>query len=104
MKEKEALELIDAGWCRKPKGFRVHFQKRVDGAWQTDYVPEKGHYDSDVVTWRLAWKLYQATRSDSNEAGAKRMLVNIFVEDDAGNPIKYYATGQYEVFNRFDAT
>jgi hypothetical protein len=102
MKEKEALELIDAGWSRKPKGFRVHFQKKVDGQWQTDYVPENGHYDSDVVTWRLAWKLYQATKSDANETRDGEMLVNIFVEDDAGNPIKYYATGQYEVFNRLD--
>lgn len=104
MEEKEALEIIDAGWSLKPKGFRVHFQKKVDGKWQTDYVPEQKYYDSDVVTWRLAWKMYQATCNDSKTSQDDDMLVNIFVEDDAGNPIKYYATGQYEVFNRVDTT
>ena len=95
IKEKDALALIDAGWSRKPSGYRVHFQKKVDGQWQTDYVPEKGHYDSDVVTWRLAWKLYQTTLGHQEQD----MLVNIFVEDDSGEPIKYYATGNFEVFN-----
>jgi hypothetical protein len=29
-------------------------------------------------------------------------LVNIYVVDDLGNPTKYYASNQFEVFNRRD--
>jgi len=30
-------------------------------------------------------------------------LVNIYVVDDLGHPIKYYASNQFEVFNSRDA-
>jgi len=67
MKVNEALKVIDGGWVRKPKGFRVHFQKYVNSDWVTED------------------------------------LVNIYVVDDLGHPIKYYASNQFEVFNSRDA-
>ena len=39
MKVSESLKIIDEGWVKKPKGFRVHFQKRVGSEWITDYAP-----------------------------------------------------------------
>lgn len=100
MKINEALKVIDEGWVRKPKGFRVHFQKHVNSEWVTEYSPgEKDKaLDSDVVAWRLAWKLSEATKSDKTEIG-EGDLVNIYVVDDLGHPIKYYASNQFELFN-----
>ena len=62
MKINEALARIDAGWVRKPKGFRVRFDVYVDGCWEADFSPEENAapLDSDVIAWRLAWKLAQA--------------------------------------------
>jgi hypothetical protein len=96
MKITDALKVIDAGWVRKPKGFRVHFNQQGESGWETGFSPgEKGSpLTSDVVAWRLAWKLAQAAKPDSEEA-----LVNIYVVDDLGEPIKYYATNRFEVFN-----
>ena len=69
----------------------------------TEYSPgeQEKPLDSDVVAWRLAWKLAESRKSDTpeNDDGA---LVNIYVVDDLGNPIKYYASNQFEVFNRRD--
>ncbi len=100
MKINDALKIIDAGWVRKPQGFRVHFQKWDDSEIVTDYVPglDDSPLDSDVVAWRLAWKLGQAADSDSSEEDGEVMF-NIYVVDDAGNPIRYYATNQVQVFN-----
>jgi hypothetical protein len=39
MKISDALKRIDAGWVRKPKGFRAHFNIYADGQWETDYSP-----------------------------------------------------------------
>ena len=102
MKVSEALKVIDDGWVKKPKGFRVHFQKQKNSEWVTEYSPgeKENPLDSDVVAWRLAWKLAQARNSDAPENDDA--LVNIYVVDDSGNPIKYYASNQFEVFNRRD--
>ena len=72
MKINDALARIDAGWVRKPKGFRVRFDVYVDGRWQADCSPEENTapLDSDVTAWRLAWKLAQAGRPDTARAGA----------------------------------
>jgi len=100
MKVAELLKSVDRGWVQKPKGYRVHFQKVTDQGTETDHVPGEGEslFDSDVVAWRSAWKLLQVSRSDDPEMGNGK-LVNIYVVDDMGNRIKYYATNQYEVFN-----
>ncbi len=100
MKSKEALKIIDEGWVKKIKGYRVHFQRKVNSELVTDYVPGEGDkpLDSDVVAWRLAWKLAEASRSDRPEI-ADNEIVNVYVVDDAGNPIIYYGTNRFEVFN-----
>ena len=98
MDKKEAMDIIDRQWIRKPKGYRIHFQKKQGGQWQDTWVPdnENEFYDSDVVAWRVAWKLSEAAKSDNGELD----MVNIYVVDDAGTQITYYATGDYQVFNR----
>ena len=99
MDKKEVLGIIDRGWIKKPVGFRIHFQKKEDNGYQTVYVPGgEDLYDSDIVAWRIAWKLSQATLSSDGTAE----MVNIYVVDDAGAPIKYYATGEYHIFARHE--
>lgn len=99
MNKKEALEIIDNGWIRKPKGYHVRFQKKEDGRWQSVSVPDEGQdvYDSDVVAWRIAWKLSQAAAE-----GGELSMANIHVVDDTGEPVKYYATGDYKVYCELD--
>ena len=101
MKISESLEIIDEGWVKKPKGFRVHFQKRVGTEWITDYAPGEAEeaLDSDVATWRLAWKLSQAGKSNPPEISEGDM-VNIYVVDDSGNPVRFYGTNQPRVLNK----
>ena len=95
MNVNEALKMIDEGWVRKPKGFRVHFQKKVNSEWVTEYVPgeEEKPLESDVVAWRLAWKLSQAGKSNTLEIN-EGDIINIYVVDDLGNRIKFYGTNQ----------
>jgi len=73
MKISEALKVIDDGWVKKPEGFRVHFQKQEDSEWVTEYSPgeKQKALDSDVVAWRLAWKLAEARKSDTPENDEK---------------------------------
>jgi hypothetical protein len=101
MKTKEALKIIDKGWVKKRKGFRVHFQKMLNSELITDYVPpeEVKPLDSDVVAWRLAWKLAESTKTNSPEPSDGN-VINVYVVDEEGNPINYYATNQPEIFNR----
>jgi hypothetical protein len=103
MKLGDAAKFIDAGWVKKPKGFRVHFQKRMDGEVITDYTPgpKEKPMDSDVAAWRLAWKLDQAQTYGGKPVGDGE-LFNIYVVDDANNPVNYYATGQPLVFNAYE--
>ena len=100
MKAKEALKIIDESWVKKIKGYRVHFQKKVNSELITDYVPGEGDkpLDSDVVAWRLAWKLAEATKSDGPEI-ADNETVNVYVVNDSSEPILYYGTNRFEVFN-----
>lgn len=103
MKTKEALEIIDEGWVKKRKGFRVHFQKMVNSELITDRVPgeEARPLDSDVVAWRLAWKIAEATKTGRPEI-RDGDIINVYVVDEKGNPINYYATNQPEIFNAKD--
>ncbi|KJS30257.1 MAG: hypothetical protein VR64_16190 [Desulfatitalea sp. BRH_c12] len=100
MKIKELLAVVDKGWIRKPKGFRVHFEKLTSEGPIVDFVPglDQALMDSDVVAWRSAWKLFQASQSDDAEFGNGK-LVNIFVVDEDGRPVKFYATNRHEIFN-----
>lgn len=100
MKVSEALKVIDDGWVRKPKGFRVHFQKQEKSEWVTEYSPgeKEKPLDSDVVAWRLAWKLSQAGKSNTSEMN-EGDIINIYVVDDSGNPIKFYGTNELTVLS-----
>ena len=100
MKLVQGLKVIEKGWVAKPKGFRVRYQKLVDSKLVTEYSPrlEDAVLDSDVTTWRYAWKLFMAKKTQSEEI-AEDELVNITVVDDLDNPVKYFVTGQFETFN-----
>jgi hypothetical protein len=101
MKSAEAYKIIDEGWTKKRTGFRVRFQKQVDSEIITDYFPDmdEGPWLSEIAIWRMAWKLAESKKSDTPDISAGD-LVNIYVIEDGGNPIKYYATNQFEVFNQ----
>lgn len=58
--------------------------------------------ESDVIAWRLAWKLYEATKSDKPEINDGD-FGNIYVVNDSGNPVKFYGTNQLKIYNARDA-
>ena len=101
MKIAAGLKIIENHWIQKPKGFRVKYQKLVNSELVVEYSPgqQDSSLDSDVTAWRYAWKLFMATRSDSNEI-AEGEFINIYAVDESDYPIKYYATGKKEVFNQ----
>ena len=100
MKLVEAMKVIDDGWVRRLKGYRVHFQKRENSQWVTDYFPdqEAKPITSEISMWELARRFAEATRSEGPEANDGD-IVNIYVVDDLGNPVKFYATNQPKIFN-----
>ena len=100
MKINDALIRIDAGWVRKPKGFRVQFDIYADGRWNTDYSPEESAdpLNSEVTAWRLAWKLAQTSHPDPT-GFRDGDIVNILVVDDMDVRIPSYITGNYEVYH-----
>ena len=87
---------------KKPKGFRVSFQKQTESGAEDGLSPPANAVplNSDVTAWRYAWKLAQSTplRSDAPREGD---LFNIVVVDQDNNPILYYATGEKEIFNEY---
>ena len=101
MKITEGLKIIENGWIRKPKGFRVAFQKQTDTQIEDGFSPplDATPLNSDVTAWRYAWKLCQAT-SLGVENGESVALYNITVVDDLGNPFKFYGTGDFETYNQ----
>lgn len=103
MNSKEVYKIIDEGWVKKRTGYRVRFQWQVDAEMVTDYFPDidDGPWLSDVATWRLAWRLAESRQSDPPDINAGD-LVNITVVDHENNPVEYYATNQFEVFNQVD--
>jgi hypothetical protein len=96
----EGLKLIKEGWIRKPKGFRVRFDKRADAGIETVYSPslDDAPLKSDVTAWRYAWKLRQATRAES-EVDRSGALYNIVVVDDQDQPVNFYVTCKKRVYN-----
>jgi hypothetical protein len=100
MKLAEGMKRISEGWIIKPKGYRVRFQQLVEGELVTEYSPgmEDKPLDSDVTTWRYAWKLAKATQPASQTL-LPGDLVNVTVVDDRDTMVNYYATGKPEIFN-----
>jgi hypothetical protein len=52
---------------------------------------------SDVVAWRLAWKLSESTKAEDT-ALKEGDIVNICVVDAEGEPVIFYGTGRHEVY------
>ena len=100
MKVSEGMKILAEKWIQKPKGLRVKYQKFVNSELVTEYSPgqENNPFDSDVTAWRYAWKLFVGTKSDSDEITDDE-FINIFVVDENDHPIRYYVTGQKEIFN-----
>jgi hypothetical protein len=101
MKLAAGMKLIEDQWIVKPKQFRVKYQQLVDSELVTLYSPamDTAGLDSDVTTWRYAWKLFEATRTNAAEI-QEGEFVNICVVDEQDNPITYYVTGEKEIFNK----
>lgn len=100
MKLAKGMKRIAEGWIVKPKGFRARFQQMTDGEFVTGYSPplEEKPLDSDVTTWRYAWKLAMAAQPKDGEI-EEGCMVNVTVVDDQDQPAIYYATGEEEIFN-----
>lgn len=100
MKIADGLKLIENGWVRKPKGFRVRFHKQTEAGVEAGYSPppEAAPLNSDVTAWRYAWKLWQATRAAA-ETGDPGALYNITVVDDQDRPFRFYGSGDFETYN-----
>jgi hypothetical protein len=103
MQARDALKIIDDGWIRRRKGFRVCFQRRADSEWITDYFPSEKEkpLPSDVATWELARRFAAATKAGIPGANEGEM-VNIYVVDDLGEAVRFYGTNQFKTFNRRD--
>lgn len=99
MKLAAGMKLIAEGWVTKPKGFRVRFEQMTGGRLVTGYSPplEDAPLDSDVTTWRYAWKLAMAAAPEGELQDGD--LVNVTVVDDQNEPVIYYAGGTKMVFN-----
>ena len=100
MKIKDSMKIVDEAWVKKRGGYRVRFQKMENSEIVTDYCPEEKDkpLDSDVVAWKLVMRLAEAThRSGSNIEDGE--LINLCVVDETGEPVKYYATNTFKVFN-----
>ena len=100
MKVGDALKVIDKGWVRKLKGYRVRYQYLEAGELAVAYSPDLDAppLDSEVSTRRLAWKLWKATGTPGEEVGENEM-VNLTVVDTDDQPVRSYVTGTEEVFN-----
>ena len=101
MKIGQALKVIDIGWVKKDKGYRVRYQRQTGNGVETEHTPglDDAPLDSDVAAWRTAWKLQQATQTDNAEFGEGQMI-NICVVDDEGEPIRYYKTNKIMIYNK----
>ena len=96
MKIAEGLKVIEKGWIRKPRGFRVRFHQQTEEGVIQGFSPpmEDAPLNSDVTAWRYAWKLWQATREEAH-SDAVGALYNITVVDEEDRPIRFYGTGEW---------
>ena len=100
MKIADGLKLIENGWIRKPKGFRVRFDRQTEAGIEAGLSPpaDAAPLNSDVTAWRYAWKLWQATRAAA-ENGDPGALYNITVVDDQDRPFRFYGSRECETYN-----
>jgi hypothetical protein len=100
MNLKEAMKIMDEGWVRRRKGFRIHYQKEVDGEWITDYFPDENQkpLSSEISAWELARRFAIVEQPHSGESGHGE-IANVYVVDDLGNPVPFYGTNKLKVFS-----
>jgi hypothetical protein len=100
MKLKEAMKIMDDGWMRRVKGYRIRFQKQVNGEWVADYFPDEKQkpLSSEVSAWELARRFATSKPPNRQEPGGGE-VANIYVVDDLGNPVTFYGTNELRVFN-----
>jgi hypothetical protein len=100
MKIADGLKLIENGWIRKPKGFRVRFHRQTETGIEKGLSPppEVAPLNSDVTAWRYAWKLWQATRAAA-ETGDPGALYNITVVDDQDRPFRFFGSGDFRTYS-----
>ena len=100
MNFKEIYKVVDENRAKKRTGYRVQLQRKVDAEMLTITVPDldEASWPSDVATWRFAWRISESRLTDPPDID-RGDFVNITVVDDEGHPVKYYATGQFKVFN-----
>ena len=60
---------------------------------------DDGPWLSDVAAWRIARRFSESRQSDPPDINAGD-LINVTVVDHEDNPVKYYVTNQFEVFNQ----
>jgi hypothetical protein len=103
MKLSEVVKLIDGGRVKKKKGFRVHFQRWRDSEMVSEYAPGENEkpMDSEVNAWKVAWKLARYLEIDMDNL-KEDDVVNVYVVDESGNPVNFYANNRKEIFNRVD--
>lgn len=100
---KDIYKVVDANRIKKRTGYRVQFQQKVATETITVIVPplDEDSWESDVVTWRFAWRMAAARLSEPPDVDAGD-FVNITVVDDEGRPVKYYATNELHTLNAVD--
>ncbi len=103
MKTLDAMKIIDDGWIRRLKGFRVHFHAWRSNQWEIDCFPgEKAKpLTSEVSAWELARRFAEAGIPDSNSL-KEGDTANIHVVDDMDNRVKFYGSGHFLVLNKME--
>ncbi len=100
---KDTVKIVNKGWIKRRKGYRVRFQRRTEEGWATEFSPDMQEkaWTSEISTWELARRLSEAAKN-AQPGDPDGEIVNISVVDDAGEPVPYYATNQPYVMNPRD--
>ena len=100
MKFTEAAEIIREEWIQRDKGYRVSLERREGAEWIHDMCPQEDEkpLTSEITAWELARRLAKAKGCDDDDYRDGDM-VNLFVVNDRGEPIRFYGTNEFHVLN-----
>jgi hypothetical protein len=95
MKRSDAIQKINQGWIRRPKGFRIRFETYAEGKWENDVFPaqDEALLSSEILAWEMARRFAAASSSDAGET-----IRNVTVIDDLEKLVPYYATNEVLFF------